>query len=85
MSLKDEIGVSKFHPILGAVKIAEENLINSIPERIIVYAGDADSPQIFHVRESDLKSVCLKCDGDRVVDFGELVIECPACKGMGYT
>jgi hypothetical protein len=84
MSIKDDIGASKFHPILGPCKVAEENLINDIPGRIFVYAGDPDAPEIFHVAEGTLRDVCVKCDGERVSDMGGYVVPCDACKGKGY-
>lgn len=84
MSLKDDIGASKYHAILGPVKIAEENLIKDIPGRVLVYAGDPDEPQIFHVAEKTLRDICIKCDGDGKSDLGGLSMTCAVCDGKGY-
>lgn len=84
MAIKDDIGASKYHPVLGPCKIAEENLIHDMPGRVLVYSGDPDAPEIFNVSESSLREVCIKCDGDGHADLGGLSLRCDACGGKGY-
>jgi hypothetical protein len=84
MAIKDDIGASKYHPVLGPCKIAEENLINDKPGRVYVYAGNPDAPELFHVSDNSLRDACLQCNGDGVRDLGGLILPCDSCGGTGH-